>query len=99
MYYTYILYSLSIDTFYKGSTTDIADRLKRHNGGREKYTKKGAPWNLLWYVEKPSKSEAYKLELKLKNLSRKRTLELMLKYSEGIAGSDATDVIVSMSEC
>ena len=40
-YFTYILYSKSLDKFYKGSTHDISDRLSRHNGGREKATKSG----------------------------------------------------------
>ena len=98
-YYTYILYSNKTDTFYKGSTSNIIERTKRHNAGREKYTKNGAPWILLWYAEKPTKAEAYRLELKLKNLSRKRTLELILKYKDGIAGSDELLLIKQLSEC
>ena len=42
MFYTYILYSKSTDTFYKGSTQDISERLRRHNGRFEKATKLGA---------------------------------------------------------
>ncbi len=98
-YYTYILYSKKINSFYKGSTSDIIDRIKRHNAGREKYTNKGAPWILLWYTEKTTKSEAYKLELKLKNLSRKRTLDLILKFKDDIAGSDELLLIKQLSEC
>ncbi len=98
-YYTYILFSEKLGSFYKGSTSDIVDRVNRHNAGREKYTKKGIPWILLWYVEKPTKSEAYNFELKLKNLSRKRTVDLMLKYKDGIAGSDELLLIKQLSEC
>ena len=68
MFYTYILYSNSLETFYKESTSDIFDRMNRHNSGQERYTKKGAPWILLWFTEKPDRSEAYRLEMKLKNL-------------------------------
>ena len=99
MFYTYILYSKNIDTFYKGSTSDIADRLKRHNSGSEKYTHKGTPWILLWFTEKNSRSEAYKLEIKLKNLSRKRTIEFIIKYKEDIAGTDELLFIKQLSEC
>ena len=77
-YYTYILYSKSLEKFYKGSTQDVFERLKRHNGGREKATKYGVPWILLWTAEKPNRSEAQKLEYKLKNLSRKRLCRFMI---------------------
>ena len=84
MYYTYILYSIKSDAFYKGQTSDVHKRLLRHNNGYEKSTKDSAPWTLHWYTEKNSRSEAVKLESKLKNLSRNRTILFMLKYKEGI---------------
>ncbi|MCB0736164.1 MAG: GIY-YIG nuclease family protein [Bacteroidetes bacterium] len=85
MHYTYILYSFGLDRFYKGSTQNMAERLKYHNGGYEKSTKSGVPWQLMWVAEKPNKSEAQKLEFKLKNLSRHRLIDFMNKYSESIA--------------
>jgi putative endonuclease len=87
MYYTYILYSQKADSFYKGQTSDVHKRLLRHNNGYEKSTKDSVPWVLLWYTEKNSRSEALKLESKLKNLSRARTIHFMLKYKEGIVGN------------
>ena len=98
-YYTYILYSKKINIFYKGSTSNVFERIKRHNAGRENYTKKGIPWILLWFADKPSRAEAYRFELKLKNLSRKRTIELMLKYSEGFARTDELLLVKQLSEC
>ncbi len=98
-HYTYILYSDKIDKFYKGSTSSIQNRLARHNGGHEKYTKKGIPWKLLWYCTKDSKGEAQVLEYKLKNLSRKRLLVFMLKYSDKIVGPDDLLFIKQMSGC
>ena len=99
MFYTYILYSKSTDTFYKGSTQDISERLRRHNGKFEKATKLGAPWILLWYIQKVTKGEAQILEYKLKNLSRKRTCDFMLKYDEGIGGPDELLLIKQLSGC
>ena len=43
MHTTYILHSVKIDTYYIGSTSNIEDRLKRHNSGRNTYTKRGIP--------------------------------------------------------
>ncbi|WP_367182411.1 GIY-YIG nuclease family protein, partial [Winogradskyella sp.] len=39
------------------------------------------PWKLLWYTEKPSRSEALSLEKKLKNLSKDRLIDFIKKYS------------------
>ena len=99
MFYTYILYSKSTDAFYKGSTQDIKERLKRHNNKMEKATQYGAPWILLWSVEKQTKGEAQILEYKLKNLSRIRTCEFMMKYNEGIGSPDELLLIKQLSGC
>ncbi|MEP2772139.1 MAG: GIY-YIG nuclease family protein [Fulvivirga sp.] len=89
MYWVYILYSESSDMFYKGQTSDLDSRLIRHNQGLEKYTKTGVPWELLWAANKASRSEAIKLESKLKNLSRIRLIKFMLKYKENVSSPDA----------
>ena len=99
MFYTYILYSKSTDTFYKGSTQDIKERIRRHNNKMEKATQSGAPWILLWSVEKQTKGEAQILEYKLKNLSRSRTCDFILKYNEGIGGPDELLLIKQLSGC
>ena len=33
-YYTYILFSEKLGSIYKGSTSDIVDRINRHNAER-----------------------------------------------------------------
>ena len=98
-FFVYILYSERLEVFYKGHTNNIIARLERHNGGLEKYSKKGIPWKLLWIDEKESKSDAYRLELKLKNLSKKRTIELILKYSDGVVGPDELLFLKQLSGC
>jgi putative endonuclease len=87
-YFVYIIYSPSTNTYYKGQTADLNDRLSRHNQGREKSTKSGAPWHLVWKCDKPDRSSAIKLELKLKTLSRKRLEEFIARYHEGAASPD-----------
>ncbi|WP_425531647.1 GIY-YIG nuclease family protein [Draconibacterium aestuarii] len=61
-YFVYILYSSGTDAYYKGQTSDIKERLHRHNWGKEKATKFGVPWNLVWFTEKPTRGEALLLE-------------------------------------
>ena len=79
-YYVYILYSESTDSYYKGQTSDIEDRLRRHNSGYEKATSNGIPWKLVWSTAKETRGEALQLERKLKNLSRERTIQFIKKY-------------------
>jgi putative endonuclease len=89
-YYVYILYSPSIDSYYKGQTSDLVDRLKRHNSGHEKATKNGVPWTMVWNTTKESRVEALILERKLKNLSRERTIQFIDKYKVGVASPDVS---------
>jgi putative endonuclease len=67
--------------YYVGAIKDVKERLRRHNSGLENHTKKYKPWELVWFAEKPSKSEAFKLEKKLKNLSKDRKIKFVNKYS------------------
>ena len=79
-YYVYILYSEVQDKYYIGSTQDVTERLDRHNSGKEKYTSKYIPWNLVLSLEKETRSETYQLEIKIKNLNREKLLKFIEKY-------------------
>ena len=72
--YVYILFSRSLDKYYTGQTNDLNNRLERHNSGYEKYTRKGIPWELIWYKSCADRSEAVKLESKIKKRGAKRFL-------------------------
>ena len=93
-HWVYIIYSESADVFYKGQTDDLSGRIIRHNNRWEKATRHGAPWKLVWRMEKPDRSSAMDLEKKLKHLTRKRLTEFISKYPEGFAGPDALTFIV-----
>ncbi|NOX47117.1 MAG: GIY-YIG nuclease family protein [Chlorobi bacterium] len=56
MFTVYILYSHSLDSFYRGQTNNILERIKRHNSGSEKFTKSGIPWKLIWIIGKHIKA-------------------------------------------
>ena len=99
MFYCYILYSEKLDRFYKGHTNNLEDRLHRHNAASEKATQDGVPWRLCWATAKDSRSEAFILEQKLKNLSRDRLLRFMLKYAEGIGSPDELLFLKQLSGC
>jgi putative endonuclease len=85
-FFVYILFSAGSDKFYIGQTNNVAGRLRRHNAGTEKATQPYVPWELCWFIEKPSRSEAMALEKKLKNLSKERLRKFIEKYKS--AGPD-----------
>ena len=79
-YWVYIIYSESTDSYYKDQTDDLDQRLIRHNNGWEKATRSGIPWKIVWKTEKSDRRSALELEKKLKNLTRKRLAEFIVKY-------------------
>jgi len=66
MFYVYILRSKKTRKLYKGVTSDLKNRLERHNAGKVKATKSGRPWELLHYQVFKNKTDAYREELFLK---------------------------------
>ena len=78
--FVYIIQSQKNGSFYKGSTDNLLRRLDQHNNGKDFATRRFLPWNLVWYTLKKDRSEAVTLEMKLKNLSVKRTVEFISKY-------------------
>jgi putative endonuclease len=77
-HFVYILKSISSDKHYFGETKDLIDRLKRHNQNRSKATKKRGPWKLVTSIQVNTKSEACKLERKLKNMKNpSKTIEYL----------------------
>jgi putative endonuclease len=94
MFYAYILQSRLNDSFYKGSTDNVLRRFAEHNSGRVPSTSRYLPWDLVWYGEKKDRSEAVQLEIKLKNLSVKRTVEFIKKYpiDKLVGGPDVAPV-------
>ena len=74
----YILYSRSLNRYYIGHSSVLEDRLLRHNTGRSKYTKGGEPWDLIWESDCETRSEAMKLERRIKKRGAKRFLDNQL---------------------
>ena len=72
--HVYILYSGSLKKYYVGQTNNLNERIERHNKGREKYTKTGTPWSLVWKRKCENRSEAMQLERKIKKRGASRFL-------------------------
>ncbi len=65
MHYVYVL-QLSNGNFYVGETGDLGRRMKEHNSGQERTTKKNLPIRLVTYLGFESKPKAMQFERYLK---------------------------------
>ena len=75
---TYILYSRTRDRYYIGSTSDMEERLNRHNAGATPSTKTGRPWEIVYREEYATKSEALKRENQIKRQKSRIYIEQLI---------------------
>jgi putative endonuclease len=78
-YAVYILYSASLDRYYVGHAQDPVVRLERdHNGGRNRSTKAGIPWEHRWIQWFPTRAEAMAMERKIKARKSRAYIETLI---------------------
>jgi len=75
LFYTYILYSGSVKKYYTGFTSDLKVRLTRHGKDKSKFTGQISDWKIIKYFEFESKTDAIKMESRIKKRGIKRFLE------------------------
>ncbi|GBE03417.1 GIY-YIG nuclease superfamily protein [bacterium BMS3Abin09] len=69
-------------TFYTGYTTDLDNRIKKHNDGTgAKYLRGKGPIKLVYAREYRYFKNAVKAEIEIKKLKRKQKEELIRKHS------------------
>ncbi len=86
-WYVYLL-RCADDTLYCGITRDLERRVREHNGdipGGAKYTRPRRPVNLAAWIAAADKSEALRLELRVKALPRARKLKFFEQEGEVLA--------------
>ncbi|MBS1571195.1 MAG: GIY-YIG nuclease family protein [Bacteroidetes bacterium] len=69
-YFVYILYSETLNVYYKGFTENIEKRLEYHLTGLYKYTSQTRDWKLVYTNTFHTKKEALIEEKRLKKLNR-----------------------------
>ncbi|GGD57985.1 GIY-YIG nuclease family protein [Muriicola marianensis] len=74
-YKVYVLYSEKLEKYYVGFTSDLTERIERHNTGRSRFTSRGIPWKLIRVFDCASRLEAIRLEKCIKSRGIKRYLE------------------------
>lgn len=80
MFYVYILESmLKRKEIYIGYTKDLKNRVKEHNSGETRSTKRYMPWKLIYYEACLDKQDAKRREKYLKTSQGRRMLKLRLR--------------------
>ena len=67
MYCVYMAQSMTLKQFYIGVTSNLEERMRKHNAGSSSYTKPYRPWKLIYSESFVTKTEAYKREYFLKH--------------------------------
>ena len=73
MFYVYVLKVLVKNRYYIGYTNDINSRLRKHNNGDVRSTRKFRPWMLLGFEVYEKRNKARWREHELKNHGTKRS--------------------------
>ena len=78
MYKVYIIYSKVIDQYYIGQTSNLENRLYRHNNSGSKSTKKANDWVLKYSEEYQTRGEAMKRESEIKKKKSRNFIEQLI---------------------
>ncbi len=78
MHYFYILHSLQLDKYYVGHTSNIEERILKHNSNHKGFTGKADDWKLVYSEKFSDKSTAYKRERQVKNWENRKRIEKLI---------------------
>jgi putative endonuclease len=77
-YFVYILYSVSLDLYYIGSSVNPEERLRKHLANHGGFTSKAKDWLICYSESFSDKTEALKRERQLKSWkSREKIVQLI----------------------
>jgi len=78
VYYFYIIYSPTADKFYIGHTSDLEERLIKHNAHHNGYTGKCNDWKVVYSEIYLSKVEAYARERQVKKWKNRERIKKLI---------------------
>ena len=79
MYTVYIIYSQKIDKYYIGFSSNVNERLSKHNRNSKGFSNTGKPWILVYQETFSNKKDAMARENQLKNWKNRERLESLIK--------------------
>ena len=74
MFYAYILYSEVRSKYYVGYTSNLEERLKKHNTNHSGFTGHTGDWQIVWVQSFTEKSDAVKREKQIKSWKSRRMI-------------------------
>jgi len=78
MYFVYILFSETINKFYIGQTSNLSERLKKHNSHHKGFTGKANDWKIMYHEIFESKNEASNREREIKSWKSRIKIEKII---------------------
>jgi putative endonuclease len=82
MFYTYILFSETRNKYYIGATGNLEQRIEKHNEKHKGFTGHTQDWELVYYEEFPSLSEARQRELQIKRKKSRKHIEFLISNKQ-----------------
>ena len=82
-YYVYIIYSKTVDKYYVGSSSNLEDRLRRHNSAHRGFTGIAQDWVFVFKEAFLSNTEALKREKEIKSRKSRKYIEALISGSLG----------------
>jgi len=80
MFYTYILFSVSLNKYYIGHTgDDLVERLRKHNSDHKGFTGGIGDWKIKYFETFAVKDEAYKREREIKKWKSRKLIEKLIE--------------------
>ncbi len=79
MYHTYILFSIKKNKYYIGSTSNLEERIKKHNSNHKGFTGGIGDWQVVYQENYQSKSEATQREMQRKKWKSRKIIESLVK--------------------
>ena len=78
MYHTYILFSRIRDKYYVGSTSELKERLRKHNSNHKGFTGGIGDWDYVYTAKFETKNEALKYERQIKKWKSRKMIETLI---------------------
>lgn len=79
IYDVYILYSVTVDRYFVGLTSDFDRAIERHNNGKNKHTKTGIPWNPVYRESFSEMATAQEREREIKQSGGREELSAIIQ--------------------
>ena len=74
----YIIYSISINKYYIGITSNLDQRIRKHNSNHKGFTGRANDWELKYSENYDSKNEAKRREEQIKSWKSRDAIEQLI---------------------